>query len=404
MSNDNERWIDVRREFSLDPRLLHFGAFWLSSYPSSVRAAIKYFRERIDCNPVFYIVDNEQTLDAAARRSLAGLIGGDEDHIILTGSTTEGLALSVGMLRLMLGDEIIVTHHEHYSAFAVAESLAQRSGARLRSVPLYENYVEWTDAQIVERLIGEVTDRTRLAIVTWVHSGSGARLPLARIGAALEALNAQRDMDRQVLLAVDATHGFGALVTDLRELHCDIFASSCHKWLNGPHGTGLVHLSPAAMAHIAPMVPSFAPGPLGHFTGRGGDHEAAWERLTPGGFHAFENRWAVPAAVEFTLTIGQRTIEQRISALAGRLKVGLSGMRRIRVVTPMAAEQSAGIVCFDVEGIAPERVIEQLRARDVVASVSPYRVRFARLTPGIYNSLGDVDAVLQRLEDIVRTC
>jgi isopenicillin-N epimerase len=400
---ENESWLEVRREFHLDPDLLHFGAFWLSSYPAAVRRLIDHHRHEIDRNPVFYIMDNEERLEKEARTSIADFIGAVEDRIVLTGSTTEGLALAVGMLRLGPDDEVLTTTHEHYSAYSAVRLLEGRLHHSPRVISLYDDPGAADKAAMVAAIMSAVTEATRLVVVTWVHSGTGVRIPLIDIAQAIAMLNEQRPENDRILLCVDATHAFGVLRIDLRDLECDIFISSCHKWLNGPHGTGFVYFSKYAVARAQELTPSFAPGPLGRFTGRHPRSEGAWERLTPGGFHAYEHRWSIVAAVEFARSLGIGKIERRICGLASRLKQGMVTIPGVRLVTPVGEDLSAGIVCFELDGLEPEETVAELRSRRVVASVSPYRIRYARLTPGIYNLETDVDRLIERLFDLAHS-
>ena len=76
--------------------------------------------------------------------------------------------------------------------------------------------------------------------MTWVHSSTGVRLPVAEYGAAIADLNRRRDRADRVLLCVDGVHGFGAVDVDLPDLGCDFLATGTHKWLFGPRGTGIV--------------------------------------------------------------------------------------------------------------------------------------------------------------------
>ena len=80
---------------------------------------------------------------------------------------------------------------------------------------------------------------------------------------------------------------------------------------------------------------------------------------------------------------------------AGRRSSG-TGFRR----TPLADELSAGIVCFEVAGLPPEAVVAGLRERGIVASVTPYATRYARLAPGLLNSPEEVEATLGAVRGI----
>jgi selenocysteine lyase/cysteine desulfurase len=246
-------------------------------------------------------------------------------------------------------------------------------------VRLYEDPAEADAEAIVRAIVRGLTPRTRVVAITWVHSSTGVKLPLAAIAEALRG---------RALLCVDAVHGFGAEPADLEALGCDAFVSGCHKWLGGPRGTGLAWARPAAWRRVEPTIPSFSrPTP-------GGRH-------TPGGFHAFEHRWALAQAFAFQAELGQEKIAGRIHALAARLKDGLAEIDGVRLITPRDEAMSAGLVCLEVRRRTPESVVEALRSEHgVIASVTPYAQRYVRLGTGLGVLEDDVDAAVEAVATI----
>jgi selenocysteine lyase/cysteine desulfurase len=119
--------------------------------------------------------------------------------------------------------------------------------------------------------------------------------------------------------------------------------------------------------------------------------------LTPGGFHAFEHRWALPEAFAFHEAVGRERVEARIRGLASRLKAQLAELRGVRLRTPESPGLSAGLVCFEVASRDPGDVVTRLAARRIVASVTPYATRYVRLGPGIVNTPEHVDAAVRAI-------
>jgi selenocysteine lyase/cysteine desulfurase len=226
--------------------------------------------------------------------------------------------------------------------------------------------------------------------LTWVHSSTGVKLPLRQIADALP--------DR-VLVCVDGVHGLGAEAESVRALQCDAFASGCHKWLYGPRGTGVLWAGPRVRELVRPAIPSFDDGESygAWLAGRAPSGVADGARLTPGGFHSFEHRWALPETVRFHEGIGRARVEARIRMLVSRLRAGLSDVPGVTLRTPGARSLSAGLVCFDVEGREPADVVARLAARRIVASVTPYARRHVRLGPGIVNTVADIDAAVRAI-------
>ena len=381
---DLRDWSGVRTQFVLDPDRIHLSSFLLAAHPRPVRKAIERHRNGLDRNAVEYLHANEARLTGEARAAAGRYLGVPAGEIALTDSTTMGLALLYTRLSLAAADEVLTTEHDFY---ATHEAL-RLSGARVRRVRLYDDPRRASASEIVSRLRRAVTRQTRVVAVTWVHSSTGVKLPLRAIAEALP---------EGVLLFVDGVHGLGAEAATIRELRCDAFASGCHKWLYGPRGTGVLWANERARELLRPTIPSFDDrASYGAWLAGGepaGPPDGA--RLTPGGFHSFEHRWALAEAFRFHEAVGRTRVQTRVRSLAARLKTGLEDVPGVRLRTPAGAGLSAGLVCFEVDGIDPDEVVRRLAARRIVASVTPYARRYVRFGPGIVNSRADVDAAVR---------
>ena len=120
--------------------------------------------------------------------------------------------------------------------------------------------------------------------------------------------------------------------------------------------------------------------------------DSAWhDRVTPGGFLAFEHQWAIGAAFRMHQQMGRGRVAERIRSLNDRCKQGLAEIKQVTLHTPRDAALSAGICCFEVEGQKPEEVVKKLLARKIIASTSPYAVSYGRLAAGLMNRPEEVD-------------
>jgi selenocysteine lyase/cysteine desulfurase len=325
-------------------------------------------------------------------RAAADYLGVQPGDVALTDSTTMGLGLLYGGLVLRDGQEILTTEHDYYSTTEALRLRAERTGARVRTIPLYRDLATVSAGEIVETLRREVRPETRVVAVTWIHSSTGLKLPIRAMAGALAELNAGRAEEDRALLCVDAVHGLGVEAVGPADLGCDFFVAGCHKWLFGPRGTGVVWGSPAAWPSAIATIPSF------DISAYGGWSPAA--AMSPGGFHSFEHRWALDQAFSFHLAIGKAAIEERIHALNRRLKEGLAELDRVLLRTPLADDLAAGIVCFEIDGLPSEAAVAWLRERRIVASVAPYATRYARLAPGLLTSPAEVDETLAAVREL----
>jgi selenocysteine lyase/cysteine desulfurase len=337
-----------------DDGLRHFDAFVLASHPPAVRAAIERHRRGLDADAAGYVHAHQQELDERVAAAVAQALGVDASALAFTDSTTMGIGLVYN--GIAADGPVVATEHDFY---ATHEALRLRFGDFER-VRLYDDPAQAS----VDSIVSAVPRRAGLLALTWVHSSTGVRLPIREIAAAVGG---------DTLIVLDGVHGLAAVDEPFDSVH--VLVAGCHKWLRGPRGTGLVWSR--AWDRLKPTIPTFTPGsPALDFT--------------PGGYHSFEHRWALAEAFAT-----HRPAGARIAALATRLKEGLAALPKVRVITPLAPELSAGIVCFEVEGLTPQTVVQRLRDEHRIASsVTPYRVSYAR-----FGVLGvdeaDVDAAVR---------
>jgi isopenicillin-N epimerase len=400
-------WQSVREQFELDPAYVHLGLFYLVSHPRPVREAIERLRKRLDKNP-FLTVDQGMFEDDhpkfydAVTTSLARYTGTNPRDFAITSNTTTGLSLIYHGLPLKPGDEVLTTEQDHYVHHESIRLATERSGATWRKIPIFRSYDTVSSDEIVDRIRRGIGPKTRAVGITWVHSSTGLRMPVRRVADAIAEENQRRGSDDRILLVVDGVHGLGVEDPNIPALGADLFAAGLHKWILAPRGTGFVWAKPEVWATMRPLIPTFhtldafdAWAAERPFPGR---HHGAM--FSPGGFHAYEHHWAVPAAIEFHQKIGPARITRRIHELNTQMREGLRGMPHVVSYTPASEELSAGMVCFDVKGMEAKTTVVRLREKKILASFTPYAKPFARVAFGIMNTPAEVETTLRAIRTL----
>lgn len=394
-------WGELRAQFPLSPQLIHLAAFFLASHPTPVREAIERHRAGLDADPIGYWLAHEEKQEARVLQAAADYLGASPTDIALTDSTTMGLGLLYGGLTLRSGQEILTTTHDHYSTETSLHLRAERTGATVRRIPLYRALKTVSRDELVESLRAGITPATRIVAVTWVHSSTGLKLPIQDMARAIHAINRTRDEQDRVIFCVDGVHALGVEDFRVSELGCDFLIAGTHKWMFGPRGTGLVWGHPTAWPVTQAMIPTFNIQAYDLWMENQSSKSLPQSiHMTPGGFHSFEHRWALDEAFRFHQAIGTSRVTQRIYELNQQLKQGLAAMPHVTVQTPMSQDLSAGIVCFEVAGLAPRSVVEKLRQRGIVGSVTPYATKYVRLAPCLINSPEEIDHTLAEIRHL----
>jgi selenocysteine lyase/cysteine desulfurase len=391
------RWAALREDFLLAKDRIHLGNLLIASNPRPVREAVDAYRKLLDENPVDVLEEElhsgarmNATLDSAAR-----YMGVAPDEIALTDSTTSGLSIVYGGLALEKGDEVVTTKHDHFVTHEALRLVAERSGATIKTVALYDEAREAKAETMAKAIEAAISPATRVVAVTWVQSCTGVKTPIRMFADVVARANGSRSGREKILLCVDGVHGFGVEAASIRDLGCDFFIAGCHKWIFGPRGTGVVWAKREGWERLRPQSCPFSWDYIAaREMGRGPTPAPSGRTMTPGGFRAYEHRWALREAFEYHLRLGKVDVQERIHELATRCKTGLAEMRHVKLHTPLDPAVSSGIITFEVAGMKVDDVVARLHKANIVATTTPYDPSYARFTPGLVNTPEEIDAAL----------
>lgn len=230
--------------WDLDPNVtfLNHGSF--GACPVPILHMQSELRARMEEEPVRFFVHELGPLLDEARFTLAQLVGVDPECLAFVPNATAGVNTVLRSLALAPGDELLSTDHAYNACTNALRFVAERARAHLvvAEIPFPIEAPE----QVVEAVLGAVTDRTRLALIDHVTSPTGLIFPVAQLVAELEA--------RGVETLVDGAHAVGMLPLDVRRLGASYYAGNCHKWLCSPKGAGILVARADRMHKIRPLI------------------------------------------------------------------------------------------------------------------------------------------------------
>ncbi|MEU6376662.1 aminotransferase class V-fold PLP-dependent enzyme [Streptomyces sp. NPDC046909] len=337
-------------------------------------------------------------LRAQARPLAARLIGAEASDIALTESATHGLKIALESLPLRAGDQVLIPDLEFIQMGVMWQQLKDR-GITVRTVPHDEAGRIGVDA-----VRAELTRDVKVVALSSVQWTNGYRADLA----ALSELCRRRD----IWLVVDAAQHLGALPLNVRRTPVDILVCGGHKWLCSPFGTGFLYLDPAARPRLRrPLAGFFAAEPPARTWGEAflrpdltplQDYEFsedayAWET---GGTGNYPGAVGLSAALSLLLELRPQRVEAHLRTLTDYLTEGLDRLR-LTVVSPRDPRHRSGIITFTTgRPSADAALMGSLLAAGVAVSVRfTSGVGGVRVSCHLYNTLRDLDALLEATED-----
>ncbi len=311
----------------------------------------------------------------ALQARLGEHVGADPAGFVFPRNTTEGMNFVANGLELGPGDEVLTTDHEHIGGLCCWQLAAKRRGVALRQLPLP---VPPSDAgEIVDLFRKAITPRTRVISFSHLTFTTGLVSPVREL--------VELARSRGVVSVVDGAHPPGMMRLSLDELAPDFYASSPHKWLLAPQGTGFLWISEEWRTKLWPTLASGGWDDLSLGAGRF-NHLGTFDESRLSG---------LDAALRFQQAIGIDRIEARDRALRARLLDRLAEDPRVHVVSPRDPALGAGMVSFSVDGIdsleLQRRLARKANARTRV--IGEYDYGWMRLSPHLYNAPEDVDRI-----------
>jgi len=403
-ANGELAWADIAKQFLIEEGLTYFNA---GTYGPSVRSVNEIEareRDAMSRDWMSYFVSHhigKPMVEVVAR--VARFVGASDDGVALLSGATEAMNVVAGGLDLREGDEILTTTHEHQAGIYPWLLAAKRRRCVVRQLPVPSPLTR--PGELLDLFEKAITPRTRVMSFCHIHYTDGSILPVRELS----------DLARRrgILSVVDGAQAVGMLDVRIADLGCDVYATSLHKWLSGPYGTGLLWVRRDVQERIWPSVVEGYDGwdTVDRYddkpTGTGRDFVGAWppamQKYAWGVLYFAPLIWALISAIDVHEQIGKPRVEARARGLAKRLRAGLEGIPGIEVLTPTDAAMSAGIVSFRSPAFVPRALSSELRRdhRIVIRSVSHPHIGFeaCRVCTHIWNTEEQVDLLLGVLKD-----
>ena len=387
-SEGEEYWRQIRKQFPLKEGQTYFNNGTMGPTPG-------YVLDKM-INHMMYYNTEAATIDykdgsgpellsgyfpyVELREKLGRIVNCDYKEISITQNATIGMNLVGNGLSLKEGDELINTNQEHGGGFGVWQLMAKRHGCIYKQATMPEPAND--PQEIVDAIFKEVTPMTKVIAVPHMISGFGTVMPVKAI--------CKEAKKRGIFTVLDGAQCVGHIKVDVKDIGCDAYYSSLHKWLLAPPGSGLLYINKDVVGNIWSTLASYN-----------------WDNQEDHGFRLMQNGTGSPylitgyeAAVDFYNSIGEERWLGRIKELGMYLRDGLKKIPSVTIHSSTNEDMAAGITTYSVKGISGpdlQRTMwekERLQPR----SVGP---EYVRHSVHIYNSKEEIDKALNVIKSLV---
>lgn len=313
------------------------------------------------------------------REKLGKIVNCDYKELSIIQNATIGMNFVGHGLDLKTGDELINTNQEHGGGFGVWQLMAKRYGCIYKQVIMPEPAND--PQEIVDAIFKLVTTKTKVIAVPHIISGFGTVMPVKAI-----CVEAKK---RGIFTVLDGAQCVGHVKVDVKDIGCDAYYSSLHKWLLAPPGSGLLYINKDVVGNIWSTLASYN-----------------WDNQEDHGFRLMQNGTGSPylitgydAAVDFYNTIGEDRWLGRIKELGMYLRNGLKEIPSVAIHSSTNEDMAAGITTYSVKGISGPDLQntmwekERLQPRSVGQDVIRHSVH-------IYNSKDEIDKAFKVIKEL----
>ncbi len=381
-ARDEALWFEVQQAFAVDRTIVNLNNGAVSPAPVPAMEALKRhwdFGNKAPCYTMWQVLEPQRE---SVRRQLAEAFGCDAEEIALTRNASEGLEICQFGLELKRGDEVLTTNQDYPRMITTWKQRERREGIVLRqfSLPVAAEDSE----EIVSLFAQHITARTKALLICHVINLTGQILPVKAI------VHIARQKGIPVI--VDGAHAFAHLHFTHADLDCDFYATSLHKWLSAPHGTGFLYVRRDRIRELWPLMA--APADMD-------DNIRKFEEI---GTHPAAPYLAIAEALAFHQGIGPQRKETRLLFLRDRWARRLLQHDRVRLHTSLKPGIASGLGTFQIEGIDSGALAQHLwdRHRILVAAIKHPEFEGIRVSPHVYTTLEELDRFCEAVEKVIK--
>jgi len=388
VAKDEFYWREIQLAFKLDRSLINLNNGFTAPCPRVVLESVWRYMDMINMLPIHYqgqIANNIQTI----RRRMAMEFGCEPEELALTRGASESLQIVQNGIDLKAGDEVITTEQDYPRMLTTWDQRMRREGI---TVTRLQFPVPTTQDDLYRRFENAITPQTRVFHFCHITNLTAQMFPVQRLSRLARS--------KGIVTIVDGAHALGQFPFKLRDLECDAYGVSLHKWLLAPIGNGCLYVR-------REMIPRF--WPLQAAPEQQDNDIRKFEAI---GTHPWAIRAALGEALAFHQAVGTERKAARLRYLTLRWANALKVHPRVKILSNLGEPPEAwAVAAVNIEGIDVRDLARFLMDRyriiavPLVGGAPPNAVfdyQALRVSPNIYTTLEEIDTFVEGMEDALK--
>jgi len=329
LASDESFWRQIQAAYSSDRSIVNLNYGGVGASPIGVQDAMQRYLDYSNTAPVYSMWRILEPQREGVRQRMARSFGCDTEEIALTRNASESLQICQFGIDLQRGDEILTTDQDYGRMITTFKQRERREGVVLKMFPIP------VPAEDVDEIVGlfeqNITDRTRIILMCHQINLTGQILPVKEI--------VQMARRRGIPVIVDGAHAYSQFAFKHEDLDCDYHGTSLHKWLNAPHGTGMLYVRRDKVKDLWPLMAANV---------NQDDNIRKFEEI---GTHPAANYLAIGDALTFYEGIGAENKEARLRYLRNYWAERLLENERIHLNTSLDPRFSCCLSNVYIDGV-----------------------------------------------------
>ena len=382
LAGDENYWSEVQQAFSVSRSIINLNNGGVCPSPRMVTEAFVRYTWQQEEAPVYTMWQVLEPRKENVRQRLATVFGCDPEEVALVRNTSEAMEILLLGMDLESGDEILTTTQDYGRMLTTIRQRIRREGIDLKFIQIPTP--SETDEEVVEGFKNAITDRTKIILMSHQINLTGQILPVKAV--------CDVARERGVEVMVDGAHSFAQFDFKQKDIGCDYFGTSLHKWLLAPKGTGMLYVKKDKIPKIWPMMP--APERM----------DADIRKYEEIGTHPAANFVAIGEAITFHNTVGAKNKEARLRYLKNTWADRLSALPDTELHTSRDPKMSCAIGNINLKTVEAPRLRDYFwdKHHIIVTPIMHEEFQGLRITPNLYTTMAELDYFCNVYEHVAK--